>query len=94
MILDFRLDSFYKNIIGRKIYYRDEPAIIEKYLGSDDLRIIIIPDKSLIPFFKKPGWLQNGEKNEDNHNSYYYEDEYKDEVISNLLDKNIYWYRE
>lgn len=88
--LDFRYDKFFKNVKGYKIYYDNQPAIISKYLGSDDLRIVVVPDKKFIPFFGKPVWL----KSDENRNRTYYEEEYKDEIITSLLDKNIDWFRD
>lgn len=75
--------DFDKKLKGRKIWYRSQPAVIEKYLGGDDARIVIVPEdgnKFSVPneFMDEP----------------YIDDEYQDEIIDTIFSPHMWWFRE
>lgn len=76
--------DFDKKAEGMKIWWRSQPAILQRYLGSNDARIVIAPDG--IENFVVPAEFQ---KDEDA--SSYYEDGV---VVTDIFDDNIYWFRE
>ena len=67
--------------IGRKIWYREQPAIIESVTSNNEL--CIKPDG--IDSFKSPAYYDS----EDG-----YEEDYGSGLIADLLDSNIYWFRD
>lgn len=68
-----------ENAIGRKIWYREQPAIITRI--SSDNELWIVPDG--IEKFKAPVYWGNDD----------YED-YSDGLMVELLSPNIYWFRD
>jgi len=68
--ISFQMRGWEKEVLGRKVYWRGAPAIIEKILYGNEL--LIVPDG--MEKFKRP--------------------EYYDEIKADLLDGNIWWWRE
>lgn len=73
--------DFDKNCVGRKIWYRSEPAIIERYVNGQAC-IIIKPDG--MERFSVP------KEHQDSDIPYYEEDTLK----VNIFSKYIWWFRE
>ncbi|WP_080833241.1 hypothetical protein [Cohnella massiliensis] len=83
--LNFFEQDFGKYITGRKIYWREQPAIIKRYnIDSDgDFRLIIAAESP--NGFNPPCYLDKDEEMED-------EDRYT--IVDDVLSKSIYWFRE
>lgn len=75
--------DFDKNLEGRKIWYRSQPAVIEKYLGGNDARIVIVPEDGTK--FSPPNEFID---------ELFVEDEYEDEIIDTIFSPHIWWFRE
>lgn len=76
----FNHRGYEKEIVDRKIYWNDQPAIIERYLKGS-CRVII---KSVDPNgFKPLSWMDD-------------EDDYEDkfEIVDDLLQAKIDWFRD
>ena len=78
--LNLNMRDFDKKCIGRKIWYRSQPAVITSYIKGQAC-IMIAPDG--IDHFKKPAEYENDDF------LYYDEEELKVEIFS----KWIYWFR-
>ena len=91
-IIPFHFRNWEKDIVGTKVYFREQPAIIESLLnwGGDEICVMIVPDKEHIDCFKKPSYLLN----EDNDGYDEYEHEYKDRVKDDIFSRSISWFRE
>ena len=80
--LGFNERNYDKKMIGRKIWWRSEPAIISKWIKGQAC-VILIPDG--IAKFTTPAEFAK----EDGHN--YYED---NEVKTTIFDEHIWWFRD
>ena len=82
--INFSSFEFEKQLIGRKIFYRDQPAIIRSYIHGQCC-VMIEPDKTLIDKFSKPCWAyEDGDW-----------DPYEQELKADCLeDHNIWWFRD
>ena len=69
--------------IGRKIYWREQPAIIDSW--SSDHEMIIVPDEEL---FTQPVYWGDEQIDRD-----MWLEDYSDRVKIDILDKNIWWWR-
>jgi hypothetical protein len=76
----FHMVDFEKEIIGRKIYWREQPAIIESYSVNGNL--VIIPDG--IPNFRRPAHT-------DKIDEFMCEED--GTVVDDLFTDSIYWFR-
>ena len=77
--IPFHFRNWRSDVIGRTIFYRDEPGIITYYhMGG----VIIEPDG--INFFKRAAWDDDAEWSEES----------KDGIRVDILDEHIYWHRE
>ena len=79
--IPFHFRNWKKEVIGRTVFYRDEPAIITSYHEGS---VIIEPDG--INFFKKPAWSERED--------FEWEAESTDGVRVDILDDSIFWHRE
>lgn len=64
---------------GRKVFFRDQPAVIVRQLISSEGRIVLEPDG--IERFRPPPWAEAGD------------DYYDREVVTTILDESIWWWR-
>jgi hypothetical protein len=80
--IPFNEQNFQNQIIGRKIYWREQPAIIQSYSMNGNL--FIVPDG--IPSFKKCAY-------EDNVNEYMSDDEDREGIAEDIFAPSIYWFR-
>ena len=72
--------DFDKNVIGRKVWWRSEPAIVTSYI-SGQACVILEPDG--IPQFTTPAEFA------DEGREYYFDGDVK----ADILDKHIWWFR-
>ena len=79
--LDLESIDFDKKAIGRKVWWRSEPAIIARYVDTQAC-IILKPDG--IDHFTIPAEFAEEDPN-------YYDDK---EVKADILDRNIWWFRD
>jgi hypothetical protein len=75
----FKID-FDKNVIGRKVWWRSEPAVVTSYI-SGQACVILEPDG--IPQFTTPAEFA------DDGCEYYFDGDVK----ADILDKHIWWFR-
>jgi hypothetical protein len=73
--------DFDKKMIGRKVYWRDSPAIIDRYVDGQAC-VILKPDG--MNKFPVPAW-EKAEKDGD---------EPAEEIKTEIFDKNIWWFRD
>lgn len=81
--LDLNMIDFDKKMIGRKVWWRSEPAIVESYI-SGQACVILEPDG--IEAFSVPAEFRNEEDAD-----CFYED---GDVKADILDKHIWWFRD
>lgn len=74
--------DYHLEIVGRKIYWREQPAIIKSYSMNGNLWIV--PDG--IPRFKKCSY-------EDSVTEYMDDEDYEDGIAEDLFAPSIYWFR-
>jgi hypothetical protein len=68
-------------IVGRKVYWRDQPAVITSFIG----------DQGCVILKADPGpWIMPAWRVED----YLTHSDYEDDVKTNILDPNIWWFRD
>lgn len=79
--LELNAINFDKKAIGRKVWWRSEPAIITNYI-SKQACVILEPDG--IDYFTVPAEFAQEEPD-------YYED---GNVKADILDRNIWWFRD
>lgn len=79
VINDWTEEGINKALLGRKIFYREQPAVITSHLLEHEGRIVVRPDGK--PEFSPPCWDSDGICD-------------NDEVVTTLLDPNIYWWRD
>lgn len=79
--LDLNERDFDKKCVGRKVWYRSQPAIIDSFVNKRAC-VILKPDG--IDEFSKPNEYDNDD----------YWEECKDEVMTSIFDQNIYWFRD
>ena len=82
--LDFSSFNFDKQIVGRKIFYRDQPAIVRSYIYGQCC-IMIEPDTNYIEHFTPPCWALTDNEWDP------YEQDLK---IDCLEDGNVWWFRD
>lgn len=80
---DLNQIDFDKKLEGRKIWYRSQPAVIQKYLGSDNAVIVIVPEEGTK--FSVPNEFAD---------ELFVDDEYQDEVIDTIFSPHIWWFRD
>lgn len=81
-VIPFSLRSWQNEVVNRKIYYYEQPAVITEFLGGDDLRVII---KMCDPTYIPERW-----KNSDFPSSWGDEE---NKHVTTILDENIWWFR-
>jgi len=86
----FHYRDWQEEVINRKIYYCNQPAIIERICNIDKygICVMIVPDKEHIDKFLKPAYMMSDDSLCE------YEDEYAYRVKDDILTDNIYWYRD
>lgn len=72
------------SLVGRKIYYRDQPAVITRFF-EDQASIMICPDPKTTPFAPAPYEIEDQKKGD----TVEFESEIKDTIYS----KHIWWWR-
>ena len=78
--------QFDKKMIGRKVWWRSQPAIITKWIGNGDACVILEPDPKFIAEFDTPKEFLE---------EYDYEDpEDKEFIKTSIFDEHIWWFRE
>ena len=82
LILDDLID-YDKKMIGRKVWWRSQPAIITKWIKGQAC-VILEPDG--IDSFKTPAEYENDDM--------FGDDEDKKSIKTEVFDKHIYWFRE
>ena len=82
--ISFNSRNWREEITNRKIWFYDDPAIVERVLSGSDL--IIKPDKNWIDQFKIQPWMVGDDQWDDQ----WRED---DSVKCDILDPNINWFR-
>lgn len=80
--LDFNEIDFDKNMIGRKVWWRSEPAVVTRWIGNGQACVILEPDG--IEKFTVPAEFAREEPD-------YYCD---GDVKTSVFDKHIWWFRE
>ncbi len=88
--IQFHNRNWKDEVIGRKIYYRNQQAIITEIYddGEGIICVRIVPDKEYIDVLEKPIHMT------DDHELEWYEESYKHGVKDDILTKEIYWYRQ
>ena len=81
--LDFDLIDYDKKMIGRKVWYRSQPAIITRWIKGQAC-VILEPDG--IDSFKTPAEFENDDM--------FGDDENKKSIKTEVFNKSIYWFRE
>lgn len=81
--IGFHEYKFNENVVGRKVWWRSEPAVVSKWIGGQDARLVISPDG--IDAFRVPPEFE-AEEGPD-----YYEDGV---VVTTAFDSHIWWFRE
>jgi hypothetical protein len=76
----FNMRNFRDEILGRKIYWKEQPAIIERYIEGQAC-VIIRPENP--NGFNKPCWMGKND---------YMEDSF--EVKEDIFSKSIWWFRD
>ena len=73
---------------GRKIWYENQPAIIDHPILCDDygLELWVIPDKSKIEKFRFPTWEGTDEAG--------WAEEYENGCKCDILESHIDWFRD
>jgi len=86
--ISFGDKDWQRKVENRKVYYKEEPAIIKNLMHFEDCgyNLWIIPDKECIKQFRRPGYM-----NGDIADHY---DEYKNGLKDDLLTSSIYWFRD
>jgi len=81
-------DFVEKDVIGRKIWYSDQPAIIQRANWFDDngFEVWIVPDKNFISKFRFPRWEGTEEES--------WISEYENGLMADILESPIDWFRE
>lgn len=84
--VDFHSRNWKEELIGRKIYYDNQPALIERVWSDDySCNIYVVPDKTKIKEFTPQGhWLEDEEE--------YWE--YGEGTSADLTCDKIYWFRD
>lgn len=75
--------DFDKKLIGRKVFYRESPAIIKSWVYGQAC-VILEPDYNFIHYFPKPACYQEDDP--------WFTDE-ENTIKADILDKHIYWFR-
>lgn len=83
--LQFHRSAYAKDMEGRKIWFRSQPGVIERWLGSDEARVLIVPETGTK--FSCPNEYRKDFLNPDE----YYED---GDVITSIFDPYVWWFRE
>jgi hypothetical protein len=85
----FHMRKFREEMIGRKIWYENQPAIIERLFEDENegISLWIVPDKTLIEKFEFPTW-QKGEWERNTAA------EWSEGLRADLLESDIDWFRE
>lgn len=82
--------DFDKKMVGRKVYFRDDPAIIDHFCWGD-ADVWLVPDKEAgCEKFKKPAYEEND--HDDGWPDTWYE--YEDGLRVPLTSKDIWWFRD
>ena len=74
--------DFDKKMLGRKVWWRSEPAIIARWIGMGQACVILEPDG--IDKFTKPKEFANDD----------YMDDDETYIKADIFDKHIWWFRE
>lgn len=83
--INFSEHGWKENLIGRKVFYNGEPAIVDSVLS--DLCVMLIPDG--FDYFKAPVWISNeSDFDVEEWNSH----EGRDAKVG-MLDSSVYWFR-
>jgi len=84
----FHDQDYMKELIGRKIWLNDQPALIERanVCEEDGIYIWVVPDKSKIEKFIFPRWENTEEES--------WIGEYENGTKCDILESNIDWFRE
>lgn len=77
--------NFDKNVVGRKVWYRSQEAIIERFINNQAC-VILVPDTNCIKEFSIPKEYQNDD--------FPIDDEYKEWIKADIFDSHIYWFRD
>lgn len=85
--INFHSRKWKKELINRKVYYKNSPAIITMVFEEDG-HFFIEPDKKLIQIFPREEFFHGNEEDECG----WYE-EWKDGIKCDYLDQNINWFR-
>lgn len=80
--LDLNEYGFAEKMIGRKVWWRSEPAIVTSWIGHGQACVILEPD-GVERFTTPPEFADDG--------TMYYEDR---DVKADIFDKQIWWWRE
>lgn len=80
--INFDEYNFEKQIIGRKVWWRSEPAIITSWIESGQACVILEPDG--IDHFKSPAEFVDDELMNDG----------EDDIKADIFDNHIWWFRE
>jgi hypothetical protein len=85
--INFHSRNFREEIKGRKIWYENQPAIIERIVESNDygVEIWVVPDKKHIEKFRFPTWENTDEAG--------WIEEYENGCRCDILESNIDWFR-
>lgn len=80
--LDFNMIDYDKKMIGRKVWWRSQPAIITDWIKGQAC-VILEPDG--IERFKKPAEYENDDM---------FADEDDKDIKTTIFDEHIYWFRD
>ena len=83
--LDLFEYNFDKKMIGKKVWWRSQPAIITEWIGNGDACVILEPDKDIIEEFEIPQeFLEENDYEPDDHEF----------IKTDIFDKHIWWFRD
>lgn len=82
--LDLNDYGFDEEMIGKKVWWRSQPAIITKWIGDGEACVILEPDTDIIKGFTIP---QEFVEDED------YDPDDKEYIKTSIFDDHIWWFR-
>ena len=86
--MDLHEYEYDKKVIGRKVWWRSEPAIIKSWIGHGQACVMLEPDTSLIERFSMPA--EYVEEDDCMLN----DPETTESVKADIFDAHIWWFRE
>ena len=87
--LDLNEIGYQKKNIGRHIYYKDQPAIIDYFSHNEPARIFVIPDG--IENFRSPAYIMGDDDIE--YSISCWQEDYGKGLMISIFDPSIWWFR-